>query len=105
MISDLQNDVLMPDAVSVCLKEPLWIVQLALENFRACRNLLNWCVPRILKVPLDRACKEKRFMAEFYTWEDKPYYQSVFSSMMAMKLRDESKKLGHSVPEKNLSCK
>ncbi|MEC9260627.1 MAG: hypothetical protein VYD53_04715 [Pseudomonadota bacterium] len=42
-------------------------------------------------------------MAEFYTWEVNPYNQSFFSSMMAMKLRDELKKLGHSVPEKNLS--
>ncbi|MGQ8367057.1 hypothetical protein [Glaciecola sp. 1036] len=51
--------------------------------------------PRLLNVPLSVACKNDSFVTEFYVWEDNAYYQSVFSSIIAKRLRGDLEALGY----------
>lgn len=44
---------------------------------------------RELKVSLGQACQDESFLNEFYSWEDNAYYQSVFSTMIATRLKVE----------------
>lgn len=49
---------------------------------------------RRLSVPLSDVCQDGDFLAVYYAWEGNAYYQSVFSALVAGRLREELESLG-----------